>query len=69
MITIIYDDNEIGVEDQTIGKIHYTTELTNEATGYDVIDTIVRVMRVAGYQEDTIKRALEAALGLNENED
>lgn len=66
MIKIIYQDKEIGVEDQNIGTINYEITLNEDITGYDVIDAIVKVMRVAEFHPDTIDRALRAALGIPE---
>lgn len=68
MIKIIYQDKEIGVEDQNIGTINYEITLNEDITGYDVIDAIVKVMRVAEFHPDTIDRALRAALGIPEEE-
>ena len=68
MIKIILEDKEIGVEDQEIGAIHYSVSLNNDATGYDVIDAIVKVMNIAEYHPETIRKALRAALGLPEEE-
>lgn len=68
MIKIILDDRELGVEDQEIGAIHYEIDLNADATGYDVIDAIVKVMNIAEYHPQTIDRALRAALGLPEEE-
>lgn len=68
MIKIILEDKEFGVEDQEIGAIHYETSLNGDATGYDVIDTIVKVMNIAEYHPETIRKALRAALGLPEEE-
>lgn len=68
MIKIIYQDKEIGVEDQNIGTINYEITLNEDITGYDVIDAIVKVMRVAEFHPDTIDRALKAALGIPEEE-
>ena len=68
MIKIIYQDKEIGVEDQNIGTISYEITLNEDITGYDVIDAIVKVMRVAEFHPDTIDRALRAALGIPEEE-
>lgn len=68
MIKIIYQDKEIGVEDQNIGTINYEITLNEDITGYDVIDAIVKVMKVAEFHPDTIDRALKAALGIPEEE-
>lgn len=68
MIKIILTDKEIGVEDQEVGTIHYEVELNSDATGYDVIDAIVKVMNIAEYHPKTIEKALRAALGLPEEE-
>ena len=64
MIKIILEDKEFGVEDQQIGAIHYEISLNGDATGYDVIDAIVRTMKVAQFHDTTIENALKAALGL-----
>ena len=69
MIKIILEDKEFGVEDQEIGAIHYEISLNSEATGYDVIDAIVKVMNIAEYHPKTIEKALKAALGLPEEEE
>lgn len=69
MIRISLEDKEYGVEDQEIGSIHYSVSLNNDATGYDVIDAIVKVMNIAEYHPETINKALRAALGLPEEED
>ena len=66
MIKIILADKEIGVEDQEVGTIHYEVELNSDATGYDVIDAIVKVMNVAEYHPETIRKALRAALDARE---
>lgn len=68
MIKIILDDRELGVEDQEIGTIHYEVDLNADATGYDVIDAIVKVMNIAEYHPQTIEKALKAALGMKEEE-
>ena len=68
MIKIIYQDKEIGVEDQNIGTINYEITLNEDITGYDVIDAIIKVMRIAEFHPDTIDRALKAALGIPEEE-
>ena len=68
MIKITLTDKEIGVEDQEVGTIHYEVELNSDATGYDVIDAIVKVMNVAEYHPETIKKALRAALDDQEEE-
>ena len=46
-IRIVYDDREIGCENQDIGSIHFEQEIKDEATGYDVIRAIVKVMQIA----------------------
>ena len=69
MIRISLEDKEYGVEDQEIGTIHYAVSLNNDATGYDVIDAIVKVMNIAGYHPETIEKALRAALGLPEEKE
>ena len=69
MIRISLEDKEYGVEDQEIGAIHYEISLNGDATGYDVIDAIVKVMNIAEYHPETIKKALRAALGLPEEEE
>lgn len=61
-IRIIYDDREIGCEDQDIGSIHFEQEIRDEATGYDVIHAIVKVMQIAEYHPNTIQNALADAL-------
>ena len=68
MIRISLEDKEFGVEDQEIGAIHYEMSLNSDATGYDVIDAIVKVMQIAEYHPETIRKALKAALGLPEEE-
>lgn len=68
MIKIILDDKEFGVEDQEIGTIHYEVDLSGDATGYDIIDAIVKVMNIAEYHPQTIEKALRAALGIPEEE-
>lgn len=62
MLKIILDEREVGCEDAYIGNIHYEATLDNDATGLDVINAIIKVMRVAEYHPNTIKRALEEAL-------
>ena len=69
MIKIILEDKEFGVEDQEIGAIRYEISLNSDATGYDVIDAIVKVMNIAEYHPKTIEKALKAALGLPEEEE
>ena len=61
-IRIIYDDREIGCEDQDIGSIHFEQEIKDEATGYDVIRAIVKVMQIAEYHPNTIQNALADVL-------
>lgn len=53
-IRIIYDDREIGCENQDIGSIHFEQEIKDEATGYDVVRAIVKVMQIAEYHPNTI---------------
>ena len=66
MIRISLEDKEYGVEDQEIGSINYSVSLNNDATGYDVIDAIVKVMNIDEYHPKTIEKALRAALGMEE---
>ena len=68
MLKIIYDDKEVGAEDTYIGTVHYEVTLDNDISGYDVIDAIVRTMKVAQFHDTTIENALKAALGLPVNE-
>lgn len=61
-IKISVKDKEIGCEDNFIGDIDINYILNGEATGYDVVNTMVKVMEIIGYHPETIKKALEEAL-------
>lgn len=61
-IRIIYDDKEVGCEDQYIGNIHFEQEISGEATGYDVVRAIVKLMQIAEYHPNTIQNALADVL-------
>lgn len=61
-IRIVANDKEIGEGDNFVGtfKVDYT--LNGEATGYDVIKTIVKIMEIVEYHPITITKALEEVL-------
>lgn len=61
-IKISVKDEEIGCEDNFIGNIDINYTLNGGATGYDVINTMVKVMEIVGYHPETIKKALEETL-------
>lgn len=62
MIKIITKDNEFGENDNIIGNLTYEVELTDNATGIDVIKSTLRMMDIVGYHPQTIIKALQEAL-------
>lgn len=61
-IKISVKDREIGCEDNFIGNIDINYILNGDATGYDVINTMVKIMEIVGYHPETITKALEEVL-------
>lgn len=62
MIKIIAKDSEFGEEDNIIGNLTYKVELTDNATGIDVIKSTLRMMDIVGYHPHTIIKALQEVL-------
>lgn len=62
MIKIIATDYEFGENDNMIGNLTYGVELTDNATGIDVIKSTLRMMDIVGYHPQTIIKALQEAL-------
>ncbi len=62
MIKIVATDYEFGENDNMIGNLTYGVELTDNATGIDVIKSTLRMMDIVGYHPQTIIKALQEAL-------
>ena len=62
MLKIVYKDKEFGANINEIGNINYKLELSNDITGTELIESIVKLMKVMEYSPTVIQQALENVL-------
>lgn len=62
MLKIVYKDKEFGADVNEIGKINYKLELSNDITGTELIESIIKLMKVMEYNPTVIQQALENVL-------
>ena len=62
MLKIVYKDKEFGADINEIGNINYKLELSNDITGTELIESIIKLMKVMEYSPTVIQQALENVL-------
>ena len=62
MLKIVYKDKEFGADINEIGNINYKLELSNDITGTELIESIVKLMKVMEFSSTVIQQALENVL-------
>lgn len=64
MIKFIVKDDELDYQGNKVGNFNYEMELSSDADVYAVFDAWIAVMRVAGFQQETIDKAINEYAGI-----